>query len=95
MVIFSLKLFSIPALSIDREKELVNLSLLSEDTGEPDVLPESLGLPLHFTKEEKKKHDAERMKKKRKLPESEQVSEPMNKYINALLTYPFDYIYCS
>lgn len=59
-------------ISIDRQEELVNLSLLSEDTGKPDVLPESLGLPLHFTGEEKKKHDAEKMKKKRKLPESEQ-----------------------
>lgn len=65
-------------LSIDREEELVNLSLLSEDTRKPDVLPDSLGLPLQLTGEEKKKHDAERMKKKRKLPESEQVREPMS-----------------
>lgn len=64
--------------SIDREEELVNLSLLPQDTDQPDVLPESLGLPLHFSTQEKQKHDAERMKKKRKLPESEQVSQPMN-----------------
>lgn len=64
--------------SIDREEELVNLSLLPQDTGQPDVLPELLGLPLHFNTQEKQKHDAERMKKKRKLPESEQVSQPMN-----------------
>ncbi|XP_040003345.1 protein RRP5 homolog isoform X2 [Xiphias gladius] len=58
-------------LSIDREAELVNLSLLPVDTGKPDVLPETLGLPLRLVGEEKKKHDTER-KKKRALSESEQ-----------------------
>ncbi|XP_070711893.1 protein RRP5 homolog isoform X2 [Pempheris klunzingeri] len=60
--------------SIDREEELVNLSLLPVDTGKPDILPESLGLPLRLIGEEKKKHDMERKKKKRTLPESEQKS---------------------
>nr|XP_046261090.1 protein RRP5 homolog [Scatophagus argus] len=58
--------------SIDKEEELVNLSLLPVDTGKPDILPESLNLPLRLTGEEKKKHDLQKMQKKRKLSESEQ-----------------------
>ncbi|XP_076584082.1 protein RRP5 homolog isoform X2 [Chaetodon auriga] len=57
-------------LSVNKEEELVNLSLLPEDTGKPDILPESLSLPLRLIGEEKKKHDTQ--KKKRKLSESEQ-----------------------
>ncbi|XP_029990417.1 protein RRP5 homolog isoform X2 [Sphaeramia orbicularis] len=57
-------------LSIDTTEQLVDLSLLPEDTGKSDVLPESLNLPLRLTGEEKKKHDAE--KKKRKPSESQQ-----------------------
>ncbi|TNN71202.1 Protein RRP5 [Liparis tanakae] len=60
--------------SIDEKEKLVNLSLLPEDTGKPDVLPESLGLPLCLTGEEKKEYDA-KMKKKRAASESEQVSK--------------------
>ncbi|XP_069561077.1 protein RRP5 homolog isoform X2 [Brachyistius frenatus] len=56
-------------LSINREEELVDLSLLPADTGKPDVLPESLGLPLRPAGEEKK-HDTK--KKKRPLSDSEQ-----------------------
>ncbi|XP_068606968.1 protein RRP5 homolog [Brachionichthys hirsutus] len=58
-------------LSIDREENLVDLSLLAVDTGKPDVIPESLGLPLRLTGEEKKKHDMQAMSK-RKLHESKQ-----------------------
>ncbi|XP_056228146.1 protein RRP5 homolog isoform X2 [Seriola aureovittata] len=58
-------------LSIDEEEELVDLSLLPMDTGKPDVLPESLGLPLRLIGEEKKKYDSKK-KKKRTLSESEQ-----------------------
>ncbi|CAK6962864.1 protein RRP5 homolog [Scomber scombrus] len=61
-------------LSIDKKEELVNLSLLPADTGKPDVLPESLGLPLRLIGEEKKKHDATK-KKKRTLSESEEKQE--------------------
>ncbi|XP_044047425.1 protein RRP5 homolog isoform X1 [Siniperca chuatsi] len=57
-------------LSIDKEQVLVNLSLLPLDTGKPDILPESLGLPLRLIGEEKKKHDTE--KKKRTLSESKE-----------------------
>ncbi|XP_054459743.1 protein RRP5 homolog [Anoplopoma fimbria] len=56
--------------SIDKEEELVHLSLLPEDTGKPDVLPESLGLPLRLVGKEKKEHDSK--KKKRTASESEQ-----------------------
>lgn len=58
-------------LSIDKEEELVHLSLLPVDTGKPDVLPESLGLPLRLIGEEKKEHDTKK-KKKRTASESEQ-----------------------
>lgn len=60
-------------LSIDTEEELVSLSLLPKDTGKSDVLPESLGLPLHQFEEEKKKCEVQK-KNKRKLSESEQVT---------------------
>ncbi|XP_017272432.1 protein RRP5 homolog [Kryptolebias marmoratus] len=53
-------------LSVDREDELVDLSLLHEDTGKPDVLPESLGLPLRLAEDKKK------TSKKRAPSESEQ-----------------------
>lgn len=56
--------------SINQKEALVDLSLLSVDTGKPDVLPESLGLPLRLVGEEKTKHDT---KRKRKLSESQQV----------------------
>ncbi|XP_074485164.1 protein RRP5 homolog [Sebastes fasciatus] len=58
-------------LSIDKEEELVHLSLLPVDTGKPDVLPESLGLPLRLIGEEKKEHDTKK-KNKRTASESEQ-----------------------
>uniref|UniRef100_A0A671UEH3 Protein RRP5 homolog n=1 Tax=Sparus aurata TaxID=8175 RepID=A0A671UEH3_SPAAU len=61
-------------LRIDEEEELVNLSLLPVDTGKPDILPESLALPLRLTGQEKKKHDDQQKMKKRALPESEQVA---------------------
>uniref|UniRef100_A0AAX7SRF5 Protein RRP5 homolog n=1 Tax=Astatotilapia calliptera TaxID=8154 RepID=A0AAX7SRF5_ASTCA len=60
-------------LSIDKEEEFINLSLLPEDTGKPDVLPESLGLPLRLVREEKKKQD--KKSKKRPASESEEKKE--------------------
>lgn len=63
-------------LSIDQKEELVDLSLLPVDTGKPDVLPESLGLPLRLVGEEKEKHDS---KRKRKLLESQQKEAPVKK----------------
>ncbi|XP_076001559.1 protein RRP5 homolog isoform X2 [Genypterus blacodes] len=59
-------------LSIDKKEGLVDLSLLPADTGKPDILPASLGLPLRLTGEEKEKHDS---KRKRKLSESQQADE--------------------
>ncbi|XP_029001010.1 protein RRP5 homolog isoform X3 [Betta splendens] len=57
--------FTTKILSIDNE--VVNISLLPEDTMKPDVIPESLGLPLRKMmeeeeeeeKEEEEKHDSE------------------------------------
>lgn len=63
-------------LSIDEKEELVNLSLLPVDTGKPDILPESLSLPLRLIGEEKKKHDTQK-KMKRTLSESEQVTNSL------------------
>ncbi|XP_059206896.1 protein RRP5 homolog isoform X2 [Centropristis striata] len=57
-------------ISIDREEELVHLSLLPEDTGKPDVLPESLGLPLRPIGE--KTIQDTKKKNKRAASESEQ-----------------------
>ncbi|XP_038146651.1 protein RRP5 homolog [Cyprinodon tularosa] len=61
-------------LSVDREDQLVDLSLLPADTGKPDVLPESLGLPLRLVGDEKKRNS--KKTKKRLLSESKQETEP-------------------
>ncbi|KAK2815754.1 hypothetical protein Q5P01_026221 [Channa striata] len=62
-------------LSIDKEEEFINLSLLPEDTGKPDILPESLGLTLRLIGEEKKKYDTKK-KKKRTLSEHDEKQDP-------------------
>ncbi|RVE75742.1 hypothetical protein OJAV_G00001760 [Oryzias javanicus] len=64
-------LLSTKVLSIDKEKEFVELSLLPADTGKPDVLPESLELPLRLTGEQKQKYNL-KQKRKRQLSESGQ-----------------------
>ncbi|XP_061888969.1 protein RRP5 homolog isoform X2 [Entelurus aequoreus] len=56
-------------LSIDKKEKTVNLSLLPEDTGKADILPESLNLPLRYIGKKKKEYD---LKKKRSLTESEE-----------------------
>uniref|UniRef100_A0A3B3XKF5 Protein RRP5 homolog n=1 Tax=Poecilia mexicana TaxID=48701 RepID=A0A3B3XKF5_9TELE len=53
------------------EDELVDLSLLPADTGKPDVLPESLGLPLRLVGDVEKRDS--KKAKKRSHCESEQV----------------------
>ncbi|MEQ2187506.1 hypothetical protein GOODEAATRI_005369, partial [Goodea atripinnis] len=58
--------------SVDTEDELVDLSLLPADTGKPDVLPESLGLPLRLVGNQKKRDP--KKAKKRSPSESEQVA---------------------
>lgn len=55
-------------LGIDLEEEFVDLSLLPGDTGKPDVLPDSLGLPLRLANKDKNKQKS----KKRRLSESQQ-----------------------
>ncbi|XP_061625770.1 protein RRP5 homolog isoform X1 [Phyllopteryx taeniolatus] len=64
-------LLTIKIIRIDRKENLVDLSLLTVETGKPDVLPESLHLPLRLLGEEKKKYNLER-KKKRSLSDSEE-----------------------
>ncbi|XP_077426808.1 protein RRP5 homolog [Vanacampus margaritifer] len=66
------KLLTTKIISIDRKAQLVNLSLLTVDTGKPDNLPESLHLPLRLLGEEKKKYNLER---KRKCSLSESVKK--------------------
>ncbi|XP_056135664.1 protein RRP5 homolog isoform X2 [Lampris incognitus] len=57
-------LLTIKILSIEKEEQLVNLSLLPEDTGKPDVLPESLALPLRLVGVKKKEYDVKRERKR-------------------------------
>lgn len=59
--------------SIDAENGHVDLSLLTEDTGKPDILPESLGLPLRLKGKEKEEYDKKKATRKRKMSESKQV----------------------
>ncbi|KAM3865426.1 protein RRP5 homolog [Diretmus argenteus] len=66
-------------LSIDKEEELVDLSLLPLDTGKSDVLPASLGLPLRLIGEEKEKHDKKKKKRERTLSESQQPADQVPK----------------
>lgn len=72
--------------SIDAENSHVDLSLLPEDTGEADILPESLGLPLRLRGKEKEEHDKKNAARKRKMSESKQVCV----YLRA---FKFIYIY--
>ncbi|KAI4899783.1 hypothetical protein NFI96_011797 [Prochilodus magdalenae] len=57
---------------VDVENNHVDLSLLPEDTGNADVLPESYGLPLRLRGKEKKQHDKKATERKRKISESQQ-----------------------
>ncbi|XP_051559208.1 protein RRP5 homolog [Myxocyprinus asiaticus] len=59
-------------LSVNTENSKVELSLLSEDTGNPDILPESLGLELRLKGEEKEERDKKSIKRKRTPSESQQ-----------------------
>ena len=51
-----------PCCSLNRQKNLVELSFLPGDTGKPDVFPASLGLPL--LKQEERKMEAEEQEHK-------------------------------
>ena len=74
-------------LSIDKEEEFVDLSLLPVDTRKPDVLPESLGLPLRLIGEEKKKHDMKK-NRKRTLSEGGQVTlQPKYRFSSTFLSF--------
>ncbi|XP_077102303.1 protein RRP5 homolog [Siphateles boraxobius] len=62
-------------LSVNVENRHVNLSLLSEDTGKPDLLPKSLDLKLRLKGEKKVKYDEKAAKRKRALSESQQQDD--------------------
>ncbi|XP_058237174.1 protein RRP5 homolog isoform X2 [Hemibagrus wyckioides] len=65
-------LLTTKVLQVDAETGHVDLSLLPEDTGKPDILPESLGLPLRLRGKDKEEHDKKNAAKKRKMSESKQ-----------------------
>lgn len=58
--------------SVNAEDGHVNLSLLSKDTGKPDLLPESLDLKLRLTGEKKAERD-EMVAKRKRAPSESQV----------------------
>uniref|UniRef100_A0A9J7X0S5 Protein RRP5 homolog n=1 Tax=Cyprinus carpio carpio TaxID=630221 RepID=A0A9J7X0S5_CYPCA len=64
-------LLTAKVLSVNSKNEHVSLSLLSKDTGKPDLLPESLELPLRLTKEEMQERDKKATKRKRVNSESQ------------------------
>ncbi|XP_060716290.1 protein RRP5 homolog [Tachysurus vachellii] len=63
-------LLTTKVLHIDAKTGHVDLSLLPEDTGKPDILPESLGLPLRLRGKDKEEHDKKNAAKKRKMAEN-------------------------
>ncbi|XP_022355136.1 protein RRP5 homolog isoform X1 [Enhydra lutris kenyoni] len=81
------KLLTAKVLSLNRGKNLVELSFLPDDTGKPDVFPASLGLPLlkqeerereaaekeHKGEEEKKKNQKRKRKRNQEGPEEAQL----------------------
>ncbi|XP_078499820.1 protein RRP5 homolog isoform X1 [Lissotriton helveticus] len=76
------QLLTTKVLSIDSSAEHVALSLLHKHTEKPDVIPESLGLPLRKTMSEKKMRELAKQPKeklKRENSESEQVDVPKKK----------------
>ncbi|KAL7852604.1 hypothetical protein SRHO_G00183890 [Serrasalmus rhombeus] len=65
-------LLTAKVIHVDAERKHVDLSLLPEDTGEADILPESLGLPLRLRGKEKEEHDKITAKRKRKISENQE-----------------------
>ncbi|XP_052401989.1 protein RRP5 homolog isoform X1 [Carassius gibelio] len=71
-------LLTAKVLSVNSKNEHVNLSLLPKDTGKPDLLPESLELPLHLKKEPIEEYVAKATKRKRVNSESQQEDDAKN-----------------
>ncbi|KAF4075156.1 hypothetical protein AMELA_G00231350 [Ameiurus melas] len=69
-------------LSIDTENSHVDLSLLPEDTGKADILPETLGLPLRLRGKKKELCDKRNTERKRKMSESKQNEAVPQKKVN-------------
>ncbi|XP_072513962.1 protein RRP5 homolog [Salminus brasiliensis] len=65
-------LLTVKILHVDTENNHVALSLLPEDTGNADVLPESLGLPQRQKQTKKEEYCKNLAKRKRKISESKQ-----------------------
>ncbi|CAL8332402.1 unnamed protein product [Merluccius merluccius] len=66
-------LLTTKVISIDQKAQLVDLSLLSQDTDKSDIIPESLSLPLRLTGEQKEKYEAKKKKRKATLTEDQKV----------------------
>ncbi|KFP34919.1 Protein RRP5, partial [Chlamydotis macqueenii] len=61
------KLLTAKVLGVNRKQKHVELSLLPEDTGMPNILPESLGLPRYDAEEEKREADDRQKREELKL----------------------------
>ncbi|XP_062865750.1 protein RRP5 homolog [Trichomycterus rosablanca] len=73
-------LLTTKVLHVDTKTGHVDLSLLPEDTGKADILPESLNLQLRLKGKEKEKYDKKNTGRKRKMSESKQEeAEQMKK----------------
>uniref|UniRef100_A0A7M4F194 Protein RRP5 homolog n=2 Tax=Crocodylus porosus TaxID=8502 RepID=A0A7M4F194_CROPO len=73
------KLLTARVLSVNSQEDHIELSLLPKDTGKLSVLPKSLGLPFHETKQEKKGEELKlKAKRRRRDSESEQVATSFN-----------------
>ncbi|KAL1281885.1 hypothetical protein QQF64_000688, partial [Cirrhinus molitorella] len=70
-------LLTAKVLRVDTESAHVDLSMLSENTGKPDILPESLELPLFLTKEQKRANK-KAAKRKQDISESQQQDGKKN-----------------
>lgn len=83
------KLLTAKVLSVNHQKNLVELSFLPSDTGKPDVFPTPLGLPVpnkgerqieaeerHHVEEEKEKEKNQKRKEKRKQKGQEEAQLP-------------------
>ncbi|KFP15304.1 Protein RRP5, partial [Egretta garzetta] len=61
------KLLTAKVLGVNGKEKHIELSLLPEDTGMPNVFPESLGLPRYGAEEEKKEADDQEKREELKL----------------------------
>ncbi|XP_066549502.1 protein RRP5 homolog [Amia ocellicauda] len=67
-----LSLLTTKILSVDKKNGHVEVSFLPEDTGKPDVIPESLGLPRRLKTEDKENRESVKRTRKRATSEIQQ-----------------------